>query len=316
MRANLIFNPNSGLVNGADPQDLVEALFQAGYEPVYEATSNEEDLNSLLTNPEGLMVVAGGDGSVRAVATRILGKNVPMAIVPLGTANNIAKMYNISGSTQDIISGLRNPSPILVDVGLVVAPWGDEYFMEAFGFGFYAEALKNYQPEKGKSLARSILTGLQTLKDFEPRRYELWLDEQDLSGEYLLVEVLNTNAFGPRLKAAPKADPSDGLLEVVRIDSNNRDNFIRYLVALTNDKFDELPSVSVEQGLELKIAWDNFPIHVDAEVPTTRANIDRRKFPAGGVRVSHTRTPETTIHVKMLHHSLELWLPGSEEEHV
>ena len=312
MRANLIFNPNSGLVNGTEPGELVKALQEAGYEPVYQATASEEELDDLLLDPSGLMVVAGGDGSVRAVATRIVGKNVPMTIIPLGTANNIAKMFKISGSPPEIIKGLREPQRKVMDLGEVWGPWGREYFIEAFGFGLYAEALKKYEPEKGKNLVRSIVTSIQALQEYTPRQYNMWLDEQDISGEYLLVEVLNTNSFGPRIKAAPKADLADGLLEVVRVEKDSLSNFLTYVSALANDRFDDLPSVEVVRGHEMTIQWDEFTVHVDAELPLEKVVPDNRTATVRKASKPRRELEKPNIKVRMLHQALEIWLPRME----
>jgi diacylglycerol kinase (ATP) len=306
MRANLIYNPNSGLMNGSDPDDLVEALKKAGYDPVYEATAAESDLDGLLENPEGMVLVAGGDGTVRAAATRLLGKNVPLAIVPMGTANNIAKMFSIGGSPVEIIAGLRDPKSIRIDIGRVQGPWGNDYFIESFGFGFYAEALSNYQPQMGRNLARSILAGVQTLRDHATRPYQVWLDGQDISGEYHLVEALNINSFGPRLNVAPKADPSDGLLEVVCVGAEQRDSFIEYLMAVRNETFDELGSVEVRRGLELVVEWSGFPVHFDAELPHNGQIFTEL---GGSQEPLYDHGAEHQIRVRMLHRVLELWLP-------
>ena len=61
-------------------------------------------------------------------------------------------------------------------------------------------------------MLRSIEAIRQTMGTFESSECRMLLDGEDISGAYLLVEALNTPAFGPRIKVAPEADPSDGLL--------------------------------------------------------------------------------------------------------
>lgn len=112
-----------------------EALIKAGYQPVYRATSSEEDLDHALDGVHGLVVVGGGDGTVRAVASRLIGKNIPLAVIPSGTANNIARALGIEGNSLEIIAGLEQPMRRYYDVGKVQAPWGEDYFLEAAGYG-------------------------------------------------------------------------------------------------------------------------------------------------------------------------------------
>ena len=66
MQATLIYNPNAGTTAKLHPDKLLEALRQAGYDPIYAPTLQEEDLDNALADAKDLVVVAGGDGSIRA----------------------------------------------------------------------------------------------------------------------------------------------------------------------------------------------------------------------------------------------------------
>jgi diacylglycerol kinase family enzyme len=310
MQAYLIYNPNSGGNTNTEPESFVQALKAAGYDPVYQATSSEEDLDPILKEAQGLVVVAGGDGSVRAVATRLIGREIPIAILPLGTANNIGRTLGITGSPVDIITGLRDPRIFYFDVGQVRSPWGVDYFLEAFGYGLYADTLQAYEPEKGKSVLRSIQAITQTLKKFRPRHCRLVLDGQNISGNYLLVEVFNTPAMGPRLKLAPDADPGDGLFNVVRIDKAYQEGYLRFLTSMLAGELGELPHVEVNFGKRLKIAWKGFPFHVDAEVRPVREVWPAEATPARGARSTHPSAHQSiVVDVDLIPGAIEFWLP-------
>ncbi|MGH2404324.1 MAG: diacylglycerol/lipid kinase family protein, partial [bacterium] len=94
-RARLVYNPGAGRAGGLTVDDLLRALADAGFTPVHDPTATEADLDRLLENPVDLVVAAGGDGTVRAVATRLIGRDIPLAIVPLGTANNVAAALGV-----------------------------------------------------------------------------------------------------------------------------------------------------------------------------------------------------------------------------
>ena len=100
MQATLIVNPNSGIMGKAQPEELIEALREASYKTVLKSTSSEEELDTVLNGISGLVVSAGGDGTFRAVATRMLGKKVPLTHLRLGTANNIGHALGIEGSVE------------------------------------------------------------------------------------------------------------------------------------------------------------------------------------------------------------------------
>jgi diacylglycerol kinase family enzyme len=310
MLATLIYNPLARGAGAAGSEALLEALAQAGFEPRHLATESEADLDEALRNARGLIVVAGGDGTFRAVATRVLGLDVQLAIVPMGTANNIARTLGITGSPQEVISGLSNPRERLMDVGQMRTPWGDDCFLEGAGFGLFAETLAQYNPEEGKSIVRALRALTETLATRQPHHFHLTLDGRDISGPYLMVEALNTTAIGTRLKLAPHADPSDGLLEIVRVREELRPGLLRYAAALVREELDELPAVEVERGRRLVIAWDGFPIHVDAIIrpgPTEAAASPR-------ATTAQADGDEAMVVVEVMPGALKLWLPQSAGE--
>jgi diacylglycerol kinase (ATP) len=68
------------------------------------------------------VVVTGGDGAVKPVAQALAGTGQPLAIIPLGTANNIARSLGISGTPAQIIAGWRSGRRQGVDLGVAAGP--------------------------------------------------------------------------------------------------------------------------------------------------------------------------------------------------
>lgn len=315
MEATLIINPNSGGADQEKPEDLVEALLEAGYEPVLKATSSEEELDTALDGISGLVVSAGGDGTFRAVATRLLDKDVFLTHLPLGTANNVGHSLGIEGDALQIIAGLRNPIKSHFDVGVVTAPWGKDYFIEACGFGLYADGLKIYDPNEGRSLLRSISSIIETINEFEAHSCEITLDGRDISGTYRMFEVLNTRRFGPWIKMAPDADPGDGFLDVIRIHPDHDESLFRYVASLIAEDLKELPNVEVDRGQCVEIRWPGtFPIHVDAEIRPPRSERAKDRIPAMGAIDLSSSTDENVVRIELLPKALKIWQPSPPEE--
>jgi len=271
MQTTLIYNPQAGIGPHPKPDEILAALKQAGHEPVYHPTSTESDLDYALAEASDLVVVAGGDGSIRAVATRTLGKGVKITPLPMGTANNIARLLPLPRDPFEIIAGLSDPVEYQWDLGRVKSSQSTEYFLEAMGVGMFADMMRRYRPEIGKSIPRGIKTILNTLKDYQPKYIHVVLDGEDLSGSYVLLEVMNTPTVGLRFRLAPDAEPDDGQFDVVLIHANQRENYLDYMAGVLLGKLEDLPAVSVMRGRHLEIAWRGFPLHMDAEV---RAGLD------------------------------------------
>lgn len=303
MKATLIYNQNARQTDKVTAGALQDALHDAGYYPVYTPTMSEEDVGEVLTNvTDGLVVAAGGDGTVRAVATRLLGRDVALSILPLGTANNIARTLGVEGDPLEVIAGLAEPVKCAFDVGQVTTPRDVHHFLEALGFGFYADTLMAYEPDKEKSILRAVRAFTQTLPDYQAQPFRMRLDGEDISGDYLLVEVLNTTAFGPRLRVAPKANVADGLFEVIRVRAEERDSFVRYMLSIVTEELDELPSVEVSQGRRLEVVWTGFPMHVDGELHPDDKDV-----------LEDVSSEAATVIIEVMPQALEIWLPAERD---
>ena len=309
--ALLIYNPNARSTQSVALADLEAALYDAGYDPVSHATESEHDLDPILAGAEGLVVAVGGDGTLRAVATRLVDTGVPIAIVPLGTANNVARTLGLTGRPTELLKALVDPRKIPYDVGRVRHPWGTDYFLEATGCGIFADVLYRYEPAKGKSVLRAVGTLREVLATYRPRDLQVQLDGEDLSGEHLGLEVLNAKATGPRLKLAPDADPSDGLLDVVRVLPTDEVPLLAYAGRLLSEAFVELPNVEVRRGRRLEIAWNGDPLHVDEELRPLRDEARDDLGPLGGMKPTDVRGSPGRIEVEVMAGALEMWLPAA-----
>jgi diacylglycerol kinase family enzyme len=293
----------------------MEALQEAGYEPVLKSTSTEDELDTALKDVSGLVVSAGGDGTFRAVATRLLGKKVSLTHLPLGTANNVGHALGMDGNALEIIAGLKEPRRDAFDVGIVTAPWGRDFFIEACGFGLYAEGLKTYDPNEGRSLLRSISSIIETINEFEAQSCQVTLDGQDISGTYRMFEVMNTNRFGPWIKLAPDANPGDGLLDVVRVRPDQDESFFKYVRSFIAEELADLPNVEVSRGRHVEIHWTgDFPIHVDAEIRPHTSERSKDQNPAEGAVDRVTHSEAKIVRIEVMPQALEIWQPSPPPE--
>jgi diacylglycerol kinase (ATP) len=274
MQATLIYNPNAGRISQCSPDKLLETLQQAGYDPIYVPTLQENDLDDVLAHVKDLVVVCGGDGSIRSAAIRLLGKNVRIAPLPMGTANNLCRMLGLNGKPLDILAGLADPVERDIDIWHVKTPHGSDYFVEAMGFGSGADAMEKYNPEEGKSIRRGIRTLLQTLNGYQPKFFHINVDGQDFSGSYFLCEVMNTPTVGNHFVLAPEARPDDGLFDLVLVHASQRMSYLKFVKAVITKTVGKMPEVSVCRGRALEIAWRGFPLHLDGTVMAGLNGVD------------------------------------------
>lgn len=316
MQATLIYNRNARNIDQISLDDIKAALLDMGFKPVYKSTSSQQDLDSILAETtEGLVIVAGGDGTLRAVATRLIDKDVPIALIPLGTANNISKNLGIYRDPLEILAGLKAPIEYKYDVGYVRGPWGADYFLEGAGFGIFADILATYDPNQGKSVLRSIEAAFKNMVEDKHYYPLISIDGNSFVDSHLLVEVLNTNAVGPRLKFAPEADPGDGFFDVVQVKENKDETLLAYAAGLFMENLDKYESVIHSKAKTIEIQWTGFPLHIDGEVRPKKTDRPPDRDPAEGLGPMAADAGQgNTVSIEILPGALTLWLPTFDDD--
>src|SRR5262245_49663525 len=102
LNISLLYSGEAG--DGVAPGRLRRAFEAAGHELLY-ATERDTDFERELDDSTELVVAAGGDGTVRRAARALLGRGIPLAILPCGTANNVAISLGIEGELSQLIAG-------------------------------------------------------------------------------------------------------------------------------------------------------------------------------------------------------------------
>jgi diacylglycerol kinase (ATP) len=240
MRLTLVHNPKAG-DSAIAKKDLLAILERAGYQISYYSTKDQKKRTKISDQTadgeaDDLVVAAGGDGTARDVILDAAGSPIPVAIVPLGMANNIAKALGIHGEIQAIAEGWKDARPQPFDLGLVADPGAGDRFVESFGGGIFASLIEGGETQVQESpsvvgretdravyLMREITRGA-TLED-----WGVTIDGQDASGRYIGVQVQNIRFGGPNIPLAADADPGDGQLDVVLFGPAEREALIRYL---------------------------------------------------------------------------------------
>src|SRR4030095_6129115 len=129
MRVLLIHNPKAGDRKHSRKQ-LMSSLRKQGLQAFYQSI-RERGWKQVFKKPVDLVIAAGGDGTVHKTAWQIMESGIPLAILPLGTANNLARSLGFSGSVDEILQSLHCGKSHPFDVG--VASNGSEIdcFLEA-----------------------------------------------------------------------------------------------------------------------------------------------------------------------------------------
>jgi diacylglycerol kinase (ATP) len=223
-RARVICNPYSG--GGAyDPDELREEL--GGFELDWVRTEGPEDaIQAAGEWREGLLLVAGGDGTVNDVVNGLgdagFPEDVTLGILPTGTGNDLAATLCIPEDADLAEDVIRQDRVRTLDVARVRSEGiGERFFINVATGGLGAEiSLANEGELKERWGKLSYLrASLEVATDFDVRELTLYLDGEKQEVRAVNVVVGNCRYAGGGWLAAPKANPEDGLLDVVIIET-------------------------------------------------------------------------------------------------
>ncbi|MGH7896942.1 MAG: diacylglycerol/lipid kinase family protein [Candidatus Binatia bacterium] len=297
MRVTLIHNPGSGDDSHPSRGQLEALIKEAGHKVRYQSV-RERGWSKALKKQTDLVAVAGGDGTVGKVVRRLVGRGIPVAVLPIGTANNIASTLGIAGlSVMQLIPSWASSRHLAFDAGAAKGPWGSRYFVEAVGVGMFSTAMG--QIDEDRTLEQlpnaevRVTYTLQLLREFlvdcKTTRLKASIDGKDISGDYLLFEAMLMRYIGPNLDLAPNVDPDDGAFDVVLVAEKDRSKLHEHL-----GEWQEGNPWPAEfrtlRGAHLELQWTGFPIHID----------DKRLPAKGRKKSTKARPVELTIERKAI----------------
>jgi diacylglycerol kinase (ATP) len=264
----LIHNPGAG-DEDQDGKSLRKLLRRAGHQVRYRS-AKKSGWKRALKKPTELVVIAGGDGTVGRVARRMAGRGIPLAVLPTGTANNIARsLGQHERPLEELVSGWESAGRTKLDVGVAKGPWGSRNFIEGLGFGLFAgqlAALEDEEESDSKAAEAKVNQALRRMKRTTERaeaiQVSATLDGKSISGRYLMMEALNLHYVGPNMRLALDGKPGDGEFEVVLVTEDERARFVQYLDAWRENR-ERLAVLPSHRGKHLKIEWTGFPLHID-----------------------------------------------------
>lgn len=278
MRIALLHNEEAGA--GVALAEIRETIERHGH-TIVRVVENEQDCKRLLDDKADLVVAAGGDGTVAAAARVVARQGMPLTILPLGTANNVATILDLSGDFDELVArwnrGRRRP----FDIGVCQGSWGESTFLESVGCGLIAtgiSSMKAQAPDANERptsrIARAVRNYREVLSTLNTSPVRVLIDGRPLDGDYLLLEVLNTRAVGPNLVLSPDADPSDGVFDVVTAKEEHRDELEACLDLQTEGEL-VVPSLPMARARRVEIDGPSF-VHVDGTITSFTGQISVR----------------------------------------
>ena len=233
----ILYNEDAG--GGVSGESLKNQVELAGHSVVDLVSSDvlkKDEARAPSDRNIELIVAAGGDGTVATAALLASRLPTPVAILPLGTANNIAASLGIDAPAEELMASWQRAHRVPFDLGYARAASKEWVVVEGAGAGLVPAGIGSVHAGTagGKDAGTvaptaALRTFHRVLEGLQPRPWVLTIDGTKVSDQLLLVEVLNIRSIGPNLVFSPDATPCDGYFDVVTAGESERDELLAYL---------------------------------------------------------------------------------------
>lgn len=267
----IILNPAANHGRAAHSRAAIAAAMRACDLP-FDLVSTERSgharelaAHAALTNRYTTVVAAGGDGTVNEILNGILGSDLALGIIPLGTGNDWAKLWKLPPNQPPIAAQrLRDRSPHPVDVGYV----NGRAFLNGVGCGFDAQvAMYAQRATRLHGLVVYLLAVLRALATYRAPLMRVTWDGNVYHKRLLLAATGNGRYIGGSFWLTPDALVDDGLLDICMIDALRLDEIVRHIAKVFKGTHTGLRQVRMARTATLTIeSAQPLPVHADGEV--------------------------------------------------
>ncbi|AQR97565.1 YegS/Rv2252/BmrU family lipid kinase [Clostridium saccharoperbutylacetonicum] len=217
-KVRFIYNPYSGENSIIGELDNVIRLHQeAGLTIVPYRIQKGRDLEEaldIIDETYNYILVAGGDGTVDSVVNAMKNKdiNIPIGILPVGTANDFGKFINMPKDIEEACKQILESKPVAVDIGKI----NDKYFINVASSGLFTDISQKIDENLKNTMGKIAyyLKGIEELPNFRKLKVKVSSKECEYDGEMYLLLVFNGKTAG-NLNLATEAEITDGKLDVI-----------------------------------------------------------------------------------------------------
>ena len=223
-KALFIYCPAAGNKEITSHLDYIFNRYQAyGYILQPYRYGYNDDLNVALKHIDQSyehILIAGGDGTLNRVITAMKNNNIniPIGILPSGTANDFAKMLGINQSLKTACEQILNGDTVNVDLGIA----NDKYFINVLSTGLFTDVSKKtptYLKNTFGKLAYYV-GGVQELPNFKKMRVKIIGDNIYFDDTALILFVFNGRTAG-NFPISKSSSVTDGLLDVIIVKADS-----------------------------------------------------------------------------------------------
>ena len=212
------------------------------------------------------LIVIGGDGTLNEVINGVFSsgcnstEEITIAAIPSGTGNDWIRQWNISSKTN-LIEYLRSGKRMSIDVGVITETESPKkrqhYFLNAVGLGFDGDVVYRESIVR-KCVGAHFWTYLVSvfISVFKLHYKQLCIEteQEHIKGDVLTICIGNGCYTGGGLMQTPKANPCDGMFDMMLVQRIRISDIPSLLNALLKRRIDLHPSVKIIRSNSISIS--------------------------------------------------------------
>lgn len=265
-RALLIVNPNARGGGEFDPA-IRSILEDGGISIIEKSPTKDESISDIIRNNQAvdLVIVAGGDGSLNAAAKGILETQLPLAILPMGTANDFARTIGIPADPLKAARELLAYKPYPVDLGEV----NGHPFFNVASVGFSADLAQQLSADAKRKFGKLGYAVVAARILWRSDLFTAYLEHEGTTEKIstLQVSVGNGKFYGGGMAIKQDAKIDDGLLDIYSLEVDHWWKLLKFLPSLrqgTQAKWEDVRAFSATE-LIIKTKKPR-PVNTDGEL--------------------------------------------------
>jgi YegS/Rv2252/BmrU family lipid kinase len=228
-----------------------------------------------------LIIAAGGDGTINEVINGLVHSSVPLAILPLGTTNVLAKEIGIPDDVEAAMQKALSHTPRSIFLGkigcMINGAASSRYFCLMTGIGFDAKAVyeTNRTIKKISGEGAYVLSGIVNLIHYFPSELFFTVDGREYSGYAAIVG--KASRYGGNFRVTPDADILDPSLHICIFTGRSRSDLLRYAIGVVRGTHLKLRDVIYLKASNIEVIG-NAHVQIDGDyLGTTPARITVEK---------------------------------------
>jgi len=270
----LIYNPVSGN-DSTTAEELLEMaqIRMSDFTVELWATTGENDEDKIGVKYEELMpdlvMIGGGDGTVKLVAKSLQGKNVPMCILPLGSANGLAKCLGINGLV-DAWESVREYKILAMDAIQI----NGELCLHLADFGINANLIQKFEKEKSRGMLGYVKNSLSEIFGTDSKKFQLIMGGESVDLIAKMIVVANGDQYGTGAIVNCKGIMDDGKFEIIVLNPETAEDYVLMTMAFIKGNLDQVEGVRTWSVKECQLLNpENVEFQIDGEMMEATTSI-------------------------------------------